>query len=202
MSDLNPPAAAVARDPHWAAKMKRLRDRRPAEQDVTLHDDAAVEAVQDAQSEALRVVNGVIDEWREAGKFDETQATYLAQQMAVEADPRVQAQRAIVTAAAEAKAESDVTFRFRALRGDVWEQLLSEHQPTKDQVDRGEVYNVQTFAPALIAACSLDEITYADVMEWWPNLAQGEQSLLFGACVTINQGARASLGKGSSSTGF
>ena len=38
---IEPPAAAVARDPHWAAKMQRLRARRLPERSVSFLDDQA-----------------------------------------------------------------------------------------------------------------------------------------------------------------
>lgn len=55
-------------------------------------------------------------------------------------------------------AGNDVTLqlRFRAISSKQYDDLVGKHEPTTKQKADGAVYNIDTFAPALIAAVSLE----------------------------------------------
>lgn len=80
--------------------------------------------------------------------------------------------------------------RFRAISSKAYDKLVAENPPTPKQRDQGAMYNPDTFAPALISACSLDpklsleeatEITTSD--EW----SSGETGGLFVECIRLCQ---------------
>lgn len=201
MSGFEPPPAAVAADPHWAAKIARMRDRKPLEKPVTLHDEEAARAVARAEGElALAETEARAEAIEDLGSDMPRELLIVQVADKVSADQRViDARKAVEDARAEQEA-LDVDFIFRGLPGDVWEDLVHAHPPTEVQAKRGEGYNQKTFAPAAIAACSVKPLTVEDVMTFWPNLSQGEQALLFTTVITVNQSARASMGKGSGPT--
>lgn len=80
--------------------------------------------------------------------------------------------------------------RFRAISSRAYDKLVAEHVPTAKQREQGALYNPDTFAPALISACSLEpklsveeatEITTSD--EW----SSGETGGLFVECIRLCQ---------------
>lgn len=52
----------------------------------------------------------------------------------------------------------DVTLemRLRAISSRQYDKLIADHPPTPKQKEQGNIYNADTFAPALIAAVSLE----------------------------------------------
>lgn len=52
-------------------------------------------------------------------------------------------------------ATKEVRVQMRAISSKAYDRLISEHPPTTAEKKDGAVYHVDTFAPALIAACSL-----------------------------------------------
>src|SRR5687767_897063 len=51
--------------------------------------------------------------------------------------------------------ETEVTLTFRAIGMKAYDKLVSKHPPKPDQRVDGASFNMDTFAPALIAACSV-----------------------------------------------
>ena len=71
---------------------------------------------------------------------------------------------------------------FKALSGDEYDQLLAAHPPTPREKLNGAVFDVATFAPALIAAVShTPKLTVAQATKLWnnKNWSGGEVSALF-----------------------
>ncbi|MFD5888210.1 hypothetical protein ACFWHQ_19815 [Streptomyces sp. NPDC060334] len=200
MSTHTPPPSAVARDPHWAAKMQRLRARRLAERTLSICDDPVRKAA--VTGAALRV----------ARARTEAQAASIEQGVAESARSEWVAQRPEVLAAegelADAQQELDrATERltFRALPRPAWEQLLREHPPTEAQADAGMEYNVETFPAALIAACHIERdeagaevpsMTDADAQDLLDAWGDSDAKALFTTALVVNQTIRADLGKG------
>lgn len=199
-----PPAEAVARDAHWSAKMTRLRNRAPQRVALVFPDDDAAVAVREAGE--------LEDDARRAARVDllaaDPDAEVTVEQ--VEADPRVVAALAGVEQAKAAQLEADVRITVQGLPADVYEDLVSAHPATPEQEERGELtYNVDRFAPALIAACCTDDMTPADAAaliggEWFHEdtgqwlkehalLTQGESAWLFQSCVQVNSNSRVYL---------
>lgn len=196
-----PPAAAVAKDAHWASKMERLRNRTPQAVTLVFPDPVAADRLTQAQNDddaARREVR------IEAAKVD-LDADPSAEE--IEADPRVQATLQAMRDAEAYQLEVDVRMTVQAIPSDVYADLAALHPPTEDQENRGELaYNVDRFAPALIAACCTDDMTdqeaaeliggqYLDEKtgEWVDQSAllnQGEAAWLFQSCVRVNSDSR------------
>ncbi|GGS33260.1 hypothetical protein Snoj_32660 [Streptomyces nojiriensis] len=200
MSTHTPPPSVVARDPHWAAKMQRLRSRRLAERTLSICDDPTLKA---AVTEAALGL---------ARARTEAQAASIEQGITESARSEWVAQRPEVLAAegrlADAQKELDQEterLTFRALPRPAWEQLLREHPPTEAQADAGMEYNVETFPAALIAACHIERdaagaevpsMTEADAQELLDSWADADAKALFTTALVVNQTIRADLGKG------
>lgn len=173
-----PPPAAVAADPHWAAKMDRLRNRKPAERTLLIRlDDASVDAARAART------------------------ARQSAQVAANASPDDDAAQARLELAEQtlAGAEADlalatVSLTFRSLPRDSYEQLIADCPPTAEQEADGQTYDPETFAPALVSACCTDDMPVADAKELLATLSQLEAGLLFEACIGLNERARMDFG--------
>lgn len=72
--------------------------------------------------------------------------------------------------------------KFRAIPSTEYDNLVEAHPPTPKQKSEGAAYNVDTFAPALIAAVSNEpKMTYEQAKELYdaPDWSGGEISGLF-----------------------
>lgn len=81
--------------------------------------------------------------------------------------------------------EEPVTFLLRALPATAYDRLVTKHPPTTDQQADGNSFNVDTFAPALMAAVIIEPA--AEDRFWrerWadPNWGRGEIASLYFAC--------------------
>ncbi|MET8956707.1 hypothetical protein ACWEQN_35810 [Streptomyces sp. NPDC004129] len=197
---VEPPAAAVARDAHWAAKMARLRARKLPERSIAICDDQDVKtAVTDAAVALAKARAAAMAECVEQGIREEQRDAWVA------SNPQVLAADTALSAAQDALAEATLTLTFRALPRPVWEQLLADHAPTEAQADKGMEYNVDTFPAAVISACHVERdeagaeaegMSAADAQELLDVWADAEAKLLFTAALAVNQTMRADLGKG------
>ena len=76
----------------------------------------------------------------------------------------------------------ELTLRFQAIGSVEYDDLVAKHKPTPQQAKEGAVYNVDTFAPALISAVSLEpRLSVADATAIYtnPDWSGGEVSGLF-----------------------
>jgi hypothetical protein len=81
-----------------------------------------------------------------------------------------------------------VTIVVRSINTKVYDDLIGEHPPTKKDKEDGAVFDLDTFAPALISLCTKEpELTEEEVVELWasPEWARGELLDWFTACVNI-----------------
>jgi hypothetical protein len=177
-----PPPAAVARDAHWSAKMDALRARKPIEASVTVPLDPEAKTDLDKAEMELALARGRAE--HESGKD------------APDSHPLVAKAAKVVAAAQERVEASTITLGFRGLPRDVYEKLMADHPPTADQEAKGEIYNVDTFPPALISACSVDGMPLADAEELVRGWNQAEVAALFHAAIYVNTTSRVDLGKG------
>lgn len=179
----------------WAAKLSRLRNRKPLERPLTFHDEDTASATDEG-----RVVAGRA----EARARKEAQAALSIKdptdpkvEAAVSADKTVIETRAKVTDLEAEQADAAVVLVVRGLGSDLYEEMQGEHPPTPAQAKRGEEYNVKTFAPALVAACVVGPMTVEFADELLTTiLTNGEAAILFNTCVAVNQASRVTLGKG------
>ncbi|WP_406515597.1 hypothetical protein OH809_25045 [Streptomyces sp. NBC_00873] len=195
-----PPAAVVAKDAHWSAKMARLRARKLPERTLSICDDQdAKTAVTEAALALAKARAGALAECTEQGIREEQRDAWVA------SNPQVLAADAGLVKAQDALADATLALTFRALPRPVWEQLLRDHAPSEVQADQGMEYNVETFPAALISACHVERdaggaeiegMSAADAQELLDTWADAEAKALFTAALVINQTLRADLGKG------
>lgn len=177
-----PPPAAVAQDAHWAARMARLRARKPVERELRVYDDESGRRDVDLARMAVMSGRAELDDAEPSDRAEKRRRlTKLERELA---------------AAEAALAEHTVALRFRALPRDVFEALQTLHPPTKEQEGKGETYNVETFAPTLISACSVDGMTESEAAELLKTWNQAEAAALFGTAITVNTITRLDLGNG------
>ena len=89
-------------------------------------------------------------------------------------------------------ANQPVTYvmRFRAIPGAQYDDLMAQNPPTEKQRARGEAYNPDTFAPALISAVSLEpKLSVDQVKEIWASeqWSSGERTNLFIQALSVCQ---------------
>ncbi|MFJ4910653.1 hypothetical protein ACIQCR_34810 [Streptomyces sp. NPDC093249] len=186
-----PPALAVARDAHWAAKMERLRRRKLPERTVRFVDDPQVKrSVADA---ALQLAKARADAERAA---EESGVAGGRREEWIEGQPDVLAADALLAQANAALEEETITVTFRALPCPAWETLLQDHPPTEEGADKGHEYNVDTFPAALVSASSTDGMTVEEAQELLDAWGDADAKSLFTAALLVNQTQRADLGKG------
>ncbi|WP_116211609.1 hypothetical protein [Streptomyces olivoreticuli] len=186
----SPPAEPVARDPHWAAKMARLRARTLPEQTLVICDDSAVrERLDAAKAEAARC--RAVD--AAAGQQDGKETRRAA-------DAVAKAQEAFDAAA--------LMLTFRALPRPVLDGLIKQFPPTEQQAETGDLWNPEAFPAALIAAAHVERdpsgqpvegLTSAEAQELLDAWPISESNMLFQAAWQAQQLTRAStveLGKG------
>lgn len=178
-----PPPAAVAADAHWAAKMARLRSRQLPERTLKICDDEDLkEALGAAQWAQRRLVTAA-----EMPAGEEVPADLQAQ---------LDAAAAAVAAAQEAVDAATIPLLFRGLPRPDYEALIKAHPPTEKQGEDGDGWNVDTFAPALISAASVDGMPPEDAEFFLATWAPAEATALFNAAFSVQQVDRTDLGKG------
>jgi hypothetical protein len=165
-----PPAAAVAQDAHWAAKMEQIRSRQPIERSLRFPlDDQVVADLQAAEMEHLSAVAA-----RDHESTPDTEA-------AVEKALRIRDERQA------ALDESSVVVTFRALPRPEYEALQAAHPPTEEQRKNDDEVNIATLAPALVAACSTDDMTEKDATELLAVLNSGEATQVWETVQLVNR---------------
>ncbi|MFB9558638.1 hypothetical protein [Streptomyces roseoviridis] len=175
-----PPPAAVAKDAHWAAKLERLRSRKPATSTLTICDDHTVrQTLAEAQERHTRA--------RTIADAHPDEPVHAAALKAAE-DALAQAQ-----AAFDAEA---IVLTFRALPRTEFEEMKAAHPPTEEQAEDGQIVNVETLGPELIAAACVDGLTVDDARFFLTDWAAGEAAQLFHAAWDIQTVVRGDLGKG------
>ena len=83
----------------------------------------------------------------------------------------------------------EYVFTLRAIGSKAYDVLMGMHHPTAEQKKEGLAYNVDTFGPALIAACSVEpKITPNEAKELWDSdeWSRGEVMAMFSAAVEVN----------------
>ncbi|UNO42162.1 hypothetical protein [Streptomyces sp. MST-110588] len=195
-----PPAAAVARDAHWSAKMARLKARQLPERSLRLcDDDEAKKNATDAALELAKARTVARGQSIEQGVSEADREEWTVSQ------PEVVAAQLRLDAAEQVLEDATIVLTFRALPRPAWEQLLRDHPPTEAQADQGMEYNVETYPAALIAACHIErdesggevpgmsEQEAQELLDAWPD---SEAKALFTCALLVNQTLRADLGKG------
>jgi hypothetical protein len=85
--------------------------------------------------------------------------------------------------------QQEVKLTFQAIGAQEYDKLVSKHPPTSEQRVDGASFNIDTFAPALIAKCAVEpEMTEKDAKEIWdsPEWSRGDLMVLFRHAVDLN----------------
>ena len=83
----------------------------------------------------------------------------------------------------------EVTLKYQAIGMRAYDRLVGKHPPKAEQRAEGSSFDIDTFAPALIAACSVDpEITPAQAKQIWESeeWSRGDVMVLFRNAVELN----------------
>lgn len=202
----------------WKSQMEKARRRKPTEISLQVCvDDAASEAyyVAEAEADRLRKVAGAALTLAVARGQREEPKTPQDVEAIIEADPDVVAAVEAANAARATMDEAMLTFTFRSLVPDAFDDLVSAHPPRDDHEDDKVLgYNLDTFRPALVAACHVhyepgddgalveqDGMTEQDAHDLFHSGGwnAGDLDRLFGTAWAVNKTSRmeyASLGKG------
>lgn len=82
-----------------------------------------------------------------------------------------------------------VEIKFEAISNKAYDKLLSDHPPKADQRIEGSTYDINTFGPALLAACAVSPtLTTKQATDLWnaPSWSRGEAQTLFAKAVEVN----------------
>lgn len=104
--------------------------------------------------------------------------------------------KAELTAAQKAYDACTVTLRFTALERKELEKLQKAHPPGEEDEERGEDFAMETFAPALISAASLDGMPVEAAQKYLDTWAPSDAADLWRAAWSIQHQKRTDLGKG------
>lgn len=83
----------------------------------------------------------------------------------------------------------EVTMKYQAIGMRNYDKLVAKHPPKPDQRAEGASFDMDTFAPALIAACSVEpELTVEDARAIWESdtWSRGDVMVLFRNAVELN----------------
>lgn len=84
---------------------------------------------------------------------------------------------------------NEVTLKYQAIGMRAYDRLVGKHPPKPDQRAEGSSFDIDTFAPALIAACSVDpEISPTEAKKLWDSedWSRGDVMVLFRNAVELN----------------
>ena len=84
---------------------------------------------------------------------------------------------------------NEVTLKYQAIGMRAYDRLVAKHPPKPDQRAEGSSFDIDSFAPALIAACSVDpEISPAEAKKIWDSddWSRGDVMVLFRNAVELN----------------
>lgn len=215
----DPPVEAVAKDAHWAAKMERLRQRKPPSVIVTYLDEDTAGAL----SEAAAAVNHARGAARVALAGEQDIPRNDVNPEAIDGHKNVKAAIKARDKAQAAHDKANVLIELQGLPGDVYDELLAAHPPTEEQEAEGHTYNALRLIPELIAGSCTDPMTPREAAtliggHWYDEdrgerddddawvavknqvFSAGEAAFLIESAKQVNQNSRVSLGKGSGST--
>jgi hypothetical protein len=85
--------------------------------------------------------------------------------------------------------QQELELTFQAIGARDYDKLVSKHPPKAEQRVEGASFDIDTFAPALIAKCSVEpEMTEKDAKEIWdsPDWSRGDLMVLFRQAVELN----------------
>lgn len=112
------------------------------------------------------------------------------------AEARVRDAKSAATAAQKAFDKVAVRLTFQALERKALEELQKQHPALEEDEAAGDDFHMETFAPALIAAASVDGMPLEYARHCLDTWAPGDARGLWLAAWTVQQTQRTDLGKG------
>lgn len=170
--------------PAWDELQRRLDSLKPATSTFTICDDEKLR-VRLGQAKA-ELANA---EARLKAAGDESADTTAEEH-------RVERARTELAAAQAAHDERAVTLRFRAIPRKQLVALEREHPANEEEEANGEEFHMDDFAPAVIAAASLDGMPLEYAVTCMTEWSAGDSRDLFSAAYGIQHRGRSDLGKG------
>lgn len=85
--------------------------------------------------------------------------------------------------------QTEVTLKYQAIGMRDYDKLVSKHPPKPEQRADGASFDIDSFAPALIAACSVEpDISLEEAKTIWdsPDWSRGDVMVLFRNAVELN----------------
>lgn len=85
--------------------------------------------------------------------------------------------------------QQEVELTYQAIGAKAYDKLMAKHPPKAEQRVEGASFDIDTFAPALIAACSVEpEMSEEDAKSIWdsPEWSRGDLMVLFTKAVGLN----------------
>lgn len=168
----------------WAAKAKRLDAlKRPTQTFTICEDPDARERLTTAKAEA-----------RQADDLLAASPENPSERAVYEARAKQAAKE--LAAARKAFDAVSVTLTFTALERTALEALQAAHPASEEQEADGEDYAMDTFAPALVAAASVDGMPVEAARHYLNTWSAADARALFTAAWSIQHKQRTDLGKG------
>lgn len=171
--------------PAWATVAKRLDALKPAVARFTICDDTELRA---RLNEAKAAADDADAALKSLGAGDEP-ARPMFELRAKEAS-------ADLTEAQKAFDRAAIVLRFQALPRQELEALQSAHPASEKEEEAGEEYAMDTFAPALISAASLDGMPVEYARQCLDTWSAADAQALWRAAWNIQHQTRTDLGKG------
>lgn len=84
---------------------------------------------------------------------------------------------------------NEVTLKYQAIGMRAYDKMVAKHPPKPDQRAEGASFDMDSFAPALIAACSIEpEISVEEAKKIWnsEDWSRGDVMVLFREAVELN----------------
>jgi hypothetical protein len=81
-----------------------------------------------------------------------------------------------------------LSWKFQAIPANELDALQAKHPPTKEQRARNLGFNPNTFAPELVAACSIDpQLSKEEARDIWNSeqWSTGELNFIFDVCTSV-----------------
>ncbi|MEU7338712.1 hypothetical protein [Streptomyces sp. NPDC007074] len=169
----------------WDDLEKRLDSVRKPVQTFKLCEDASV---RDRYNQARYANERAQQEVKDLPKDTDADARAIYVQQAKEA-------AAEFTAAKRAYDANVIVLRFAALERRHLERLQNEHPPTEADESEGRTYAMNTFAPAVISAASLDGMPVAAAQRYLDTWHAADAADLWRAAWSIQHQERTDLGK-------
>jgi hypothetical protein len=169
----------------WAEKKKRLDALKRPEQPFTICEDPAVrERRNRAKAAHQKAVDALADLPVEA---EEERPLF---------ESRVKTTKTELTAAQKAFDAVSVTLTFTALERAALDELMAKHPANEEQEADGEEFAMDTFAPALVSAASVDGMPVDAAQQYLNTWSTADARALFNAAWSVQHQQRTDLGKG------